>query len=123
MICCGNDTIDPYPLFYEGNLTKLLCISKEAFEKIKTALNEFGLSKKFVLPKPKISLKKTSFKKEHENNIVEVIDDKRIDYFELSNIFNTRNSHFWRLRNLKEWFKEQESYEDLRYIKTSQITI
>jgi len=33
----GNDTIDRYPLPYEGRLTKIICITKEVFEKLKAA--------------------------------------------------------------------------------------
>ncbi|MFA4934088.1 MAG: hypothetical protein WC574_06645, partial [Candidatus Omnitrophota bacterium] len=37
---CGNDTIDPYPLPCEGKLTKLLCISKERFERLSLTAQE-----------------------------------------------------------------------------------
>ncbi|MFA5362652.1 MAG: hypothetical protein WC335_05325, partial [Candidatus Omnitrophota bacterium] len=33
----GNDTIDRYPLSYEEKLTKILCIRREIFEKLKAA--------------------------------------------------------------------------------------
>lgn len=46
-----------------------------------------------------------------------------IGFFEPSNIFNIQNSFRWRLRNLGDWFKEQESYEDSRYIKSYSIKI
>ena len=46
----GNDTIDRYPLTYRRKLKKLLCISKEVFNKLKAALNEFGFR-----PKPAIN--------------------------------------------------------------------
>ncbi len=35
----------------------------------------------------------------------------------------TRNSSFWRWRNVNAWFKELESYEDPRYIKAYKIKI
>jgi hypothetical protein len=49
--------------------------------------------------------------------------NKCISSFEPSNIFNIQNSSLWRLRNLGTWFKEQESYEDSRYIKSYSIKI
>ena len=118
----GNDTIDRYPLPYKGKLTKLLCISREVFEKLKKALAEFELKPKLASSNPKTSFRQKPFKKEHpsgsRNNDLKSARDKCIGSFEPSNILNTRNSVFWRLRNLKAWFKEQASYEDLRYIKS-----
>ncbi len=123
----GNDTIDRYPLPYEGKLTKLLCISKEIFEKLKAALDEFGIKPKLASPKFKTPFQKKFSKKElltnFKNDEYKVDDDKRIGSFEPSNILNTRDSSFWRLRNLKAWFKEQASYEDLKYIKSYSIKI
>ena len=49
----GNDTIDRYPLLHKRKLIKLLCISKMVFEKLKTALDEFGIKSKPRLSKPK----------------------------------------------------------------------
>ncbi|MCX6641821.1 MAG: hypothetical protein NTV15_00330 [Candidatus Bathyarchaeota archaeon] len=118
----GNDTIDRYPLPYEGDLRKLLCISKEAFKKLKAALDEFGIRPKPASVKPKTSLRQKTLKKEplgySKSDNLKPDRDKCIGSFEPSNIFNTRNSSLWRLRNLRAWFKEQESYEDLRYIKS-----
>jgi len=119
----GNDTIHCYPLPYRGRLTKLLCISRENFEKLKAALAEFGLKPKPASPKSKTFFRQKILKKEplsaHRDNYLK--PDR--DTFEPSNIFNTRNSSFWRLRNLKAWFKEQASYEDLRYLECYQIKI
>jgi len=116
-----------YPLPYEGKLTKLLCISKELFEKLKAALDEFRLRVKPASPKPKTLFKQKLPRKEplgrHRNGDLNLNRDKYISSFEPSNIFNTRNSSFWRLRNLRAWFKEQESYEDLRYLESYKIKI
>ena len=123
----GNDTIDRYPLPYEGKLTKLLCISKEVFEKLKAALGEFGLKPKLASPKPKTSFRQKLSRKEllggSKNDDLKPGRDKYTGSFEPSNILNTRNSSFWRLRNLEAWFKEQESYEDPRYLKAYSIEI
>jgi len=123
----GNDTIDRYPPAYEGRLTKLLCISKEIFKKLKAALAEFGLRPKPALPEPKTPFRQKLPKKEplggSRNNDLKPNRDKCISSFEPSNILNTRNSHLWRLRNLDNWFKEQESYEDPRYLKYYSVEI
>ena len=127
MLSVGNDTIDRYPLPYEGKLTKLLCISKEVFKKLKAALDEFGIKPKPVSSKPKTSFQQKVSKKEPlvgpRNNDLKPNRDKCIGSFEPSNIFNIQNSSLWRLRNLKAWFKEQESYEDLRYLECYQTKI
>ncbi len=123
----GNDTIDRYPLPYGGKLTKLLCISKEVFKKLKAALDEFGLGPKPASPKLKTSFRQRLPKKEPlespKDDDIKTDRDKCLGSFEPSNIFNIQNSHLWRLRNLKAWFKEQESYEDLRYLRYYSIEI
>ena len=123
----GNDTIDRYPLPYEGKLTKLLCISKAIFEKLKAALVEFGVKPKPASLKPKAPFQQKPPRKEplggHRNDDFKTAKDKSIGSFKPSNIFNIQNSRLWRLRNLNAWFKEQESYEDPRYLKTYAIKI
>ena len=123
----GNDTIDHYPLPYEGKLTKLLCISREVFKKLKTALDEFRLGQKTASPKPKTPFRQNLPRKKpleySESDYLKPDKDKCISSFEPSNIINTRGSYFWRLRNLRAWFKEQESYEDLRFLESYKIKI
>jgi len=123
----GNDTIDRYPLPPEGKLRKILCISKEIFEKLKAALGEFGLRQKSASPKPRPSFPQKPPQKEPlgrpRNDDLKPHKNKCIGSFEPSNILDTRNSDFWRLRNLNAWFKEQASYEDLRYLKFFPIKI
>jgi len=123
----GNDTIDRYPLPPEGRLRKILCISKEVFEKLKAALDESGLGQKLALLKPKPSSPQRAPRKEPLRgpriDSLKTGKDKCIGFFEPSNIFNVRNSSLWRLRNLNAWFKEQASYEDLRYIESRLIKI
>ena len=117
----GNDTIDRYPLPYEGRLTKILCITKEVFKNLKATLAEFRLKPKPTLFKPKTSFRQKVSKKEplagSRNNDLKPIRDKCIDSFEPSDLFTNKSSSFWRGRNLKDWFKEQESYEDARYLE------
>ena len=121
----GNDTIDRYPPTYRRKLKKLLCISKEVFNKLKAALNEFGFRPKPASPKPKTPFRQKLSRKEPlrgaKNDDLRSDRDNCTSPFEPSNILDARNSLFWRLRNLKAWFKEQESYEDSRYIKTYKI--
>lgn len=123
----GNDTIDRYPLSHEGRLTKILCITKEVFKNLKAALAEFEFKLKSAQLKPKTSFRQKASKKEllrgTRNDDHKSDGDKCIGSFEPSNIFNTRFSHLWRLRRLTAWFKEQEAYEDLRYIKAYSIEI
>jgi hypothetical protein len=123
----GNDTIDRYPLPYEGKLTKLLCISKEVFENLKAALVEFRSWQKLATHKPKTPFRQKPLEKEPlvapRNNDLKADRDKCTSSFEPSNIFNTRYSDFWRSRNLEAWFKEQDSYEDARYLECYQIKI
>ena len=123
----GNDTIDCYPLPYEEKLRKLLCISKEVFKKLKAAFDKSGLGQKPASVKPKTSSRQKLQRKKSigspRNDNLKPDRDKCIGSFEPSNIFNIQNSQLWRLRNLKAWFKEQESYEDLRYLECYSIKI
>ena len=88
---------------------------------------EFGIRPKPAPPKPKTPFPQKLPKEEPlrgpRNDDLKSDRDKYIGPFEPSNIFNTRNSSLWRLRNLKAWFEEQESYEDSRYLKAYKIEI
>ena len=123
----GNDTIDRYPLPYKRKLEKLLCITKEVFEKLKAALAKFDLGQKTASPKPKTPFRQKPLRKEPleylKSDDLKLDRDKCIGSFEPSNIFNIQSSSLWRSRNLEAWFKEQESYEDLRYLECYQIKI
>jgi len=121
----GNDTIDRYPPAYEGKVRKILCISKEVFKKLKATLAEFGLKPKIVTSKPKTPFCQKPLREEPpggpRNGDHRTGSDKCIGSFEPSNIFNIRFSSLWRERNLGAWFKEQESYEDQRYLNPNVI--
>jgi hypothetical protein len=127
MAADGNDTIHRYPLPYEGRITKILCITKEVFENLKATLAEFGLKPKPAQLKPKTSSQQKTPKKQplvaSRDNDLKPDKDKCIISFEPSNIIYTRDSSFWRLRNLKAWFKEQGSYEDTRYLEYYPVKI
>jgi len=127
LVLVGNDTIHRYPLPYEGKLTKLLCISKEVFEKLKAALAKFGIKPKPALSKPKTPFRQKPCKKEpltgSRNYDLKSDRDKCIGSFEPSNIIYTQGASLKRQRNLTTWFKEQASYEDSRYIKAYSIKI
>ncbi len=88
-------------------------------------MGEFGLEQKSASLKPKTPFQQKFPKKDliesSKSNDLKPDRDKYIGSYEPSNILNTQNSLFWRLRNLKAWFKEQESYEDLRYLKSYSI--
>ena len=117
----GNDTIHRYPLPYEGKLTRLLCVSKGVFEKLKAAWAEFGLKPKTARFRPKTSFREKRSKKAplagSKNNDHKPNRDKCTGSFEPLDIFTNKSSDFWRQQNLKTWFKEQESYEDSRYLE------
>jgi len=127
LVLVGNDTIDPYPLAYEGKLRKILCISKEVFKNLRATLAELRLKPKIATSKPKTPFRQKPLKKEpvgnSRNGDHKASSDKCTGSFEPSNIFNTRYSDFWRFRNLNVWFREQESYEDSRYLKAYPIEI
>ena len=115
-----------YPLPCEGKLIKVLCIGREIFKKLKAALNEFDLGSKPASPKPKTPLRQKVSKKEplespRNGNLKP--NNNYTGSYEPSNILNTRFSSFWRAQNLKAWFKEQESYEDSRYLKFYSVEI
>ena len=88
---------------------------------------EFGLGPKPAQLKPKTLFQQKLPKKEplgdHRNDDFKTGKDKCTGPFEPSNVLYTRASSFWRLRNLNAWFKEQESYEDSRYLEAYQIKI
>jgi len=90
-------------------------------------LVEFGLGLKPAHLKPKTPFQQKILKKEplenHRNGDFKTAKDKYIGSFEPSNILYTRASSFWRLRNLTAWFKEQESYEDQRYLEAYSVEI
>jgi len=89
-------------------------------------LDEFDLGPKPASPKPKTPLRQKVSKKEplkSPRNEDLKPDNNYTGSYEPSNILNTRFSSFWRARNIKAWFKEQESYEDLRYLKSYSIKI
>jgi hypothetical protein len=90
-------------------------------------LAEFGLKPKIAASKPKQPFRQKSLREEPlggpRNGDHRTGSDKCIGSFEPSNIFNTRYSDFWRFRNLNVWFKEQESYEDPRYLKHYSVEI
>jgi len=99
---CGNDTIDRYPLPYEGELTKLLCISKERFDKLTRAVRD-SLIKKHIPRKtyarvPKIEpLPETSASSFRPTMLSEYIP---------TSIWHTRESELWQWQRLSEWWRE-----------------
>jgi hypothetical protein len=122
----GNDTIDHYPLPYEGKLTKLLCISRENFKKLKAALDEFGIKPKPASSKPKTPFPQRLPKKEPlggpRNDDIKPGRNKCTPLYEPTNIIHTRDSSLWRWQRMRAWFKEQELYEDGNY-QYREITI
>jgi hypothetical protein len=120
-ITLGNDTIDRYPLSYEGKLKKVLCITEEVFKNLRAALAEFGLRPKKATHKAKLPFQQKPLQKRPlgcpRSDDLKPKGDKCIGSFEPSALFTNKSSSFWREQNLKAWFKEQGSYEDSRYIK------
>jgi hypothetical protein len=84
-------------------------------------LAEFRFRPKKASFKPKPSLRQKPLEKERlvapRNNDRRTVGDKCTGSFEPLDLFTNKSSSFWREQNLKAWFKEQESYEDQRYVK------
>ena len=126
----GNDTIDHYPLPYEGRLKKLLCISKEIFKELKGALKESGIrpGRKTASRGKKASLPKFNANRQNKENPGAEHSlrgsttndrasrrDKYTPLYEPTNMVYTRDSSLWRWQHMAAWFKEQALYEDGDY--------
>ena len=101
----GNDTIDHYPLPCEGKLTKLLCISKERFERLSLTaqelLNKRHVPKNTLAPVQKIKpLPKAPVPASRD--IERTISPEYIP----TRIWQTRQSEFWQWQRVSEWHRE-----------------
>jgi hypothetical protein len=101
----GNDTIDPYPLPYEGKLTKLLCISKERFEKLALAAQEF-LTKKHVFKNTPSRTQRIKLLCKAPAPSSRNIERTVYPEYTPTRIWQTRQSEFWQWQRVSEWHRE-----------------
>lgn len=101
----GNDTIDRYPLPYEGELTKLLCISKERFGKLTLAIRD-SLIKELI---PRKSYARVLRKEPlHKAPALPLRSKKETmpSRYIPTPIWHTRESEFWQWQRVSEWWRE-----------------
>jgi hypothetical protein len=97
----GNDTIHRYPLSCEGKLTKLLCISKEVFEKLTLTAREFFIKERIPKSAParikpcKMPVLATRRK-----------GKARYQEYTPTPIWYTRCSEYWQWQRVSEWWRE-----------------
>ena len=101
----GNDTIDRYPLPYRGKLTKLLCISKESFEKLRLTTRGF-YARQAALKNTPAQLHKT--KALPKTPVLPSSDAKKAicPEYAPTKIWPTRHSEFWQWQRVSEWHRE-----------------
>ncbi len=107
---CGNDTIDRYPPAYKEQLTKLLCISKERFEKLVLATQGFFAKKQLFKNIPKRVQKTKPLLKAVKQPLRGVKESKCSTYTPTS-IWQTRYSEFWQWQRVSEWHREYRQDE------------
>ena len=101
----GNDTIDPYPLPYGGKLIKLLCISKERFEKLCLAARELSVNKQPLRNIPaqtqKVKPLYTAAGLTSRNS-----QETKYSAYIPTPIWQTRYSEFWQWQRVSQWHRE-----------------
>ena len=101
----GNDTIDRYPLPYRGKLTKLLCISKERFEKLALVTQEF-LTKKHVFKNTPTRAQRTKSLPKALAPSLRDNEKARYSVYAPTSIWQTRYSELWQWQRVSEWHRE-----------------
>jgi hypothetical protein len=101
----GNDTIDPYPLPCEEKLTKLLCISKERFEKLCLAARELLAKDK---PLRSILAQTQKVKPLCKAPGLTLHNSRKTKYsaYIPTPIWQTHYSEFWQWQRVSEWHRE-----------------
>ncbi len=101
----GNDTIDRYPLPHKGKLTKLLCISKELFEKLAFATQEFFAKESILKNTPALIRRSKPLLKAPVTSLRNI---KKAGYsaYTPTPIWQTRYSEFWQWQRVNEWHRE-----------------
>jgi hypothetical protein len=101
----GNDTIDPYPLSCQGKLTKLLCISKERFEKLCLAARELLVNDKLIRSIPAQTQK---VKLLCETPVLTLHSSQKTKHsaYIPTPIWQTHYSEFWQWQRVSEWHRE-----------------
>jgi hypothetical protein len=106
----GNDTIDRYPLPYEGKLTKLLCISKERFGKLTLAIRD-SLIKGHIPRKVLARILKTEPLHQTPALFLHCEEETMPSEYIPSQIWHTRDSELWQWQRVSEWWREYKSDE------------
>ena len=101
----GNDTIDRYPLPYRGKLTKLLCISKELFEKLALAAQEFFAKESILKDTPALIRRSKPLLKAPVTSLRN-IEKAGYSAYTPTPIWQTRYSEFWQWQRVSEWYRE-----------------
>jgi hypothetical protein len=105
----GNDTIDRYPLPYEGKLRKILCIRKELFEKLCLETQEFLATK--------TAPKKTKVIAAEPKPLCDVPQENTLRHtgyvYTPTKIWATRYSELWQWQRVSEWWREYGTDEYL----------
>ena len=101
---CGNDTIDPYPPF-EGKLVRLLCISKERFERLTLETREFRIKKAASKNTPVRVQRIKQLCKAAEPYSPKIQKAVHLEYAP-TKIWQTRHSEFWQWQRVSEWHRE-----------------
>jgi hypothetical protein len=101
----GNDTIDRYPLPCRGRLTKLLCISKEIFERLRLTTREFYARQAIIKSTPARVQRTKALPKV---SVLPSHDAKKTTCPEYTptKIWATRDSALWQWRRAYEWWRE-----------------
>jgi len=101
----GNDTIHRYPLPYEGKLTKLLCLSKERFEKLSLTAQEFSTKEKIFKNTPAQTQKIKPLCKASKLTLRGSEETKYSAYIPTP-IWQTRYSELWQWQRVSEWYRK-----------------
>ena len=101
----GNDTIHHYPPTYEGKLTKLLCISKELFEKLRLTAQKFSVKENIFKNTPAQAQKIKSLPKAPAPFLRDS-EEARYSVYAPTSIWQTRYSELWQWQRVSEWHHE-----------------
>ena len=101
----GNDTIHRYPLPYRGKLTKLLCISKETFEKLRLTTREF-YTQQAVAKNIPARVQRTELLRKASALPLRCNEEARYSAYTPTKIWQTRYSELWQWQRVNDWYRE-----------------
>ena len=100
----GNGKIHRYPL----RVCKILCVSKEAYSRLKLVIKGFE-RKKRVSSSPKEPLRKRRIPVKARPRVPETVNAG----YEPTDIGRTRNSSQWKWQRVNEWFNEYGEFYNI----------